>query len=383
MSKTQLDRWIFYTTLGLIAFGIIMVYSASAFYADKFQNDHLFYLKKQLLWVFMGIVLILITYKFPYEHLQGWCWLFIVISVFLLGYLLVTQHTRWIPLGFFHIQVSDIARMSLIFFFADSLSRKEKYLKSFKEGFIPHVFYIFFIAGLITVQPDFSSAFMIVLIGMSILFISTIPMRYFFLTFISISVIAGLIIKFSPYKFDRINAFLHPEQDVLGNGYQIIQSLISLGSGGITGVGFAQSNQKLFFLPEAHTDFIYSIIGEEWGLIGTIFILALFFILLWRGFTLTRNATDKFSRYLAFGLTINLVLYALINMMVSSHLAPPTGLPLPFISYGGSSMLTSCISIGLLLNISRKTNYYVIKNNNQFAYNAVQNYKNRKLRYIK
>ena len=383
MSKTQLDRWIFYTTLGLIAFGIIMVYSASAFYADKFQNDHLYYLKKQLLWVFMGIVLILITYKLPYERLQGWCWLFIVISIFLLGYLLATQYTRWIPLGFFHIQVTDIARMSLIFFFADSLSRKEKYLRSFKEGFVPHVFYIVLLAGLITAQPDFSSAFMIVIIGMSILFISAIPKRYFFLTFIGITAVASLIIKFSAYKFDRLEAFLHPEKDVLGKGYQIIQSLISLGAGGITGVGFAQSNQKLFFLPEAHTDFIFSIIGEEWGLIGTIFILSLFFILLWRGFTLTRNAADKFSSYLAFGLTINLVLYALINMMVSSHLAPPTGLPLPFISYGGSSMLTSCICIGLLLNISRKTNYYVIKNNNQFAYNAVQNFKNRKLRYIK
>ena len=383
MKENQIDRWIFYTVLGLMAFGIIMVYSASAFYADKFRSDHLYYLKRQLLWVFLGIILILVAYKFPYEKLQKKTWIFIFISLLLLMYLNVRRGGRWIPLGFLNIQVSDIARLSLIIFLADSLSRKEQYLDSFKEGFIPHLFYILLFAFLIVIQPDFSSAFMLVLIGLSILFISPIPVRYFIYSFLLIMPAAALVIKISAYKFERIIAFLHPEQDVLGKGYQILQSLISLGAGGITGVGFAQSNQKLFFLPEAHTDFIYSIIGEEWGLLGTIFVLGLFLILMMRGLALTRKAPDKFTRYLAFGLTANLVFYALINMMVATHLAPPTGLPLPFISYGGSSMLISSLCVGLLLNISNNVNSTVRTSNFRFANRAIENFKNRKLRYVR
>lgn len=382
MKENQLDRWIFYTVLGLMAFGIIMVYSASAFYADKFRNDHLFYLKRQLLWVFIGIILILVTYKFPYEKLLKKTWVLLLISLVLLVYLIIRNNGRWIPIGFINVQVSDIARLSLIVFFADSLSRKEKYLSSFKEGFIPHLFYITLFAFLILVQPDFSSAFMLVLVCMSILFISPIPFRFFFYSILMISPVAIFVIKISTYKFDRVMAFLHPEQDVLGKGYQIIQSLISLGAGGVTGVGFAQSNQKLFFLPEAHTDFIFSIIGEEWGLIGTFFVLSLFFILLMRGLALTRNAPNKFTSYLAFGLTANLVFYGIINMMVATHLAPPTGLPLPFISYGGSSMLISSICVGLLLNISNKVYSKVSVSNYRFTNRAVENFKNRKLRYI-
>ena len=383
MKENQIDRWIFYTVLGLMAFGIIMVYSASAFYADKFRSDHLYYLKRQLLWVFLGIILILVAYKFPYEKLQKKTWIFIFISLLLLMYLNVRRGGRWIPLGFLNIQVSDIARLSLIIFLADSLSRKEQYLDSFKEGFIPHLFYILLFAFLIVIQPDFSSAFMLVLIGLSILFISPVPVRYFIYSFLLIMPAAALVIKISAYKFERIIAFLHPEQDVLGKGYQILQSLISLGAGGITGVGFAQSNQKLFFLPEAHTDFIYSIIGEEWGLLGTIFVLGLFLILMMRGLALTRKAPDKFTRYLAFGLTANLVFYALINMMVATHLAPPTGLPLPFISYGGSSMLISSLCVGLLLNISNNVNSTVRTSNFRFANRAIENFKNRKLRYVR
>ena len=383
MKENQIDRWIFYTVLGLMAFGIIMVYSASAFYADKFRSDHLYYLKRQLLWVFLGIILILVAYKFPYEKLQKKTWFFIFISLLLLMYLNVRRGGRWIPLGFLNIQVSDIARLSLIIFLADSLSRKEQYLDSFKEGFIPHLFYILLFAFLIVIQPDFSSAFMLVLIGLSILFISPVPVRYFIYSFLLIMPAAALVIKISAYKFERIIAFLHPEQDVLGKGYQILQSLISLGAGGITGVGFAQSNQKLFFLPEAHTDFIYSIIGEEWGLLGTIFVLGLFLILMMRGLALTRKAPDKFTRYLAFGLTANLVFYALINMMVATHLAPPTGLPLPFISYGGSSMLISSLCVGLLLNISNNVNSTVRTSNFRFANRAIENFKNRKLRYVR
>lgn len=383
MNKTRLDRWIVYTVLGLIAFGIIMVYSASAFYADKFHHDHAFYLKRQMLWVMLGIVIGIIAFKFPYEKLQKWTWGFMLVSFVLLVYLLVSGLKRWIPVGFIHIQVSDVARLSLILFFADSLSRNEHYLKSFKYGFFPHLFYVVLLAGLIVAQPDFSSAFMLVLVGVTMLFISPIPIRYFLGSGLILIPGAALLIYFSDYKLDRIMAFLHPEKDVLGNGYQIIQSLISLGSGGITGVGFAHSSQKLFFLPEAHTDFIFSIIGEEWGLAGTLFILTLFFILMWRGIVLTRRAPDKFSSYLAFGLTVNLVSYALMNMLVAVHLVPPTGLPLPFISYGGSSLLSSSACVGLLLNISGRIHSEVHRSNHQFANRARLNFENRRLRYLR
>ncbi|MBN2366462.1 MAG: putative lipid II flippase FtsW [Calditrichaeota bacterium] len=383
MRKNQLDYWIFYTVLALMAFGIIMVYSASAFYADKFRHDHLYYLKRQLLWVFVGIVLMMIAYKFPYEKLQKKTFFLLLISLFLLVYLYASGGGRWIRMGPFNIQVSDVARLSLIFFLADSLSRKEQYLKSFSQGFVPHVFYIVFLAGLIVIQPDFSSAFMLTMIGMAILFVAPIPVRYFAVSLLTFTPVAALIIKFSSYKFARVEAFLHPEQDNLGKGYQILQSLYSLGAGGITGVGFARSNQKLFFLPEAHTDFIFSIIGEEWGFLGTVFVLILFFILMWRGILIIKNIPDRFSKYLAFGLTANIIFYALINMMVAANLAPPTGLPLPFVSYGGSFLITACLSAGLLLNISARAFYDVQVRNYQFASRAVQNFKNRKLNYIK
>ncbi len=383
MQPKQLDFWIFYTVLLLMAFGIIMVYSSSAFFADKFRNDHLFYLKRQLLWVFMGLILMILAYKFPYEKLQKKGWIFIVFSLGLLLYLYFSGSGRWINIGPFHIQVVDITRLSLVIFFADSLARKEQYLKNFMQGFFPHIFYILLLAGLIVVQPDFSSAFMLSMIGLSMMFISPIPVRYFLMSSLVLIPVAGLLIHFSAYKFARIMAFLQPESDQLGNGYQILQSLISLGAGGITGVGFAQSNQKLFFLPEAHTDFIFSIIGEEWGFLGTLFVIILFFLLTWRGVHIIKHVPDKFSKYLAFGLLVNLIFYALINMMVSVHLAPPTGLPLPFISYGGSSMLISSISVGLLLNISTKAFSRSQISNTLFAARAVNNLKNRKLRYIR
>ena len=383
MQRPQLDYWIIYTVLVLMAFGIIMVYSASAFYADKFRQDHLFYLKRQMLWVFIGIILMLISYKFPYENLQKKSWIFILLSLGLLLYLEIRHSGRWLNIGFFHVQVTDIARLSLILFFADSLSRKERYLKDFMQGFFPHVFYIILLGGFIVMQPDFSSAFMLTLIGLSMMFISPIPVRYFLYTIAMFLPVTAIIIKMSPYKVDRIMAFIHPETDILGKGYQINQSLISLGAGGVTGVGFAKSIQKMFFLPEAHTDFIYSIVGEEWGFLGTIFILLLYLVIAWRGILLIKHIPDKFSKYLAFGLTINIIYYALINMMVSVHLAPPTGLPLPFISYGGSSMITSSISVGLLLNISARAYSHVQTRSQYFANRAVSNLQNRRLRYIK
>jgi cell division protein FtsW len=306
-----------------------------------------------------------------------------VFSLGLLFYLYFSGSGRWIHIGPFHIQVVDIARLSLVIFFADSLTRKEQYLKNFMQGFFPHLFYILLFAGLIVVQPDFSSAFMVSMIGLAMMFISPIPVRYFLVSSLALIPAAAALIYVSAYKFARIMAFLHPESDHLGKGYQIIQSLISLGAGGISGVGFAQSNQKLFFLPEAHTDFIFSIIGEEWGLLGTVFVIILFFLLTWRGIYIIKHVPDKFSKYLAFGLLINLIFYALINMLVAVHLAPPTGLPLPFISYGGSSMLISCISVGLLLNISAKAFSGSQMSNYQFTNRAVNNLKNRKLRYIK
>jgi cell division protein FtsW len=383
MKNNRLDYWIFYTVLGLMAFGIIMVYSASAFYAEKFFHDHLFFLKRQLLWVLLGLLAMIVAYRFPYVKIQGRSWLFILISIVLLCYVIFSHSGRWIELGLFNIQVSDITRLSLVLFFADSLSRKEQYLKSYREGYLPHLFYVLLLAGLIIIQPDFSSAFMVVVIGVALMFISPIPLRYFFTNFIVLIPTAIIVIKFSSYRFERIEAFLKPESDLLGKGYQIVQSLISLGAGGIAGVGFAQSNQKLFFLPEAHTDFIFSIIGEEWGFIGTTIIVILFFILMWRGLCVTKNAPEKYSKYLAFGLTINIVSYALINIMVATHMAPPTGLPLPFISYGGSSMIVSSITVGLLLNISRRVNSIEYKSNYLFTNRAIENLQNRKLRYIR
>ncbi len=350
--NNEIDFWLASCFFILIMIGIIMIYSSSAFYARKLTGDHQYFLKKHLLWVFIGLGTMWGAYAFPYKKLQKKTFLLMLASLAVLGYLAFVHRGRWIQFGPFHLQGVDVARFSLIFFFADSLSRKENLMSNFSEGLFPHLVYITLFAGLVVIQPDFSSAVMLVVILITMLFMSPVKVWQLALPLLFLGLLGALVVAISPYKLSRWLTFLHPSADLSGMGYQTYQSLVSFGSGGLNGVGFAESQQKLFFLPEAHTDFIFSIIGEELGLKGTLLIVALFLVIMIRGIRIARRVEDRFTFYLTIGITAHFVWYALINMMVTLSLVPPTGLPLPFISYGGTALVFSCIYAGLLLRIS-------------------------------
>ena len=354
MKKTYIDTYLIAAFFLLMLLGIIMVYSASAFYARQYWGDHLFFLKRHLTWLFLGLIAMGAAYSFPFRKLAGYTWIPLFLGASLLFYAGVT-HQRWVYFGPIHFQAVDVAKFTMILFFADSLSRKEKLLHRYADGLFPHLFYLMLFAGLVLVQPDFSSAFMLILVGLTMLFVAPVRVSHLLLTGAALIPPMIIVVLLSPYKLQRVISFFNPDSDIQGAGYQVYQSLVSLGTGGVTGVGFARSTQKMFFLPEAHTDFIFAIIGEELGLIGTLFVVGLFGIILVRGISTALRTSDKFIMYLTVGITAHFALYGLINMMVTLRLVPATGLPLPFVSYGGTALLFSCIYAGMLLRFANDT----------------------------
>ncbi len=354
MKKKYIDPYLLGTFFLLMLLGIIMVYSASAFYARQYKVDHLYFLKRHLAWLFLGLIAMGIAYSFPFKKLQGYTAIPLLFGVALLFYAGVILHGRWVFFGPIHFQAVDAAKFTLILFFADSISRKEKFMHRYADGLFPHLVYLMLFAGLVLLQPDFSSAFMLILIGVTMLFVAPVRIQHLLLTGAACIPPLIVVVLLSPYKMQRVMSFFHPEADLKGAGYQVYQSLVSLGTGGITGVGFARSTQKMFFLPEAHTDFIFAIIGEELGLFGTLLVITLFGIIVVRGISVALRTSDKFTMYLTVGIVVHFALYALINMMVTLRLVPATGLPLPFISYGGTALLFSCVYAGMLLRFANE-----------------------------
>ena len=373
MRKNSIDLWLVTAFFLLILLGIIMIYSASAYYAEGHFGDNFFFIKRHLLWLFMGSIAMVFAYNFPYQRMIGRTWFLLLVGLAILFYLAFMQRGRWVSIGPIHFQGVDVAKLALIFFLADSLSRKEVELHDYNKGFFPHFIYVFIFGFLIVRQPDFSSMIMLLVIGFAILFVSPIKIWHLALTGLATVPLLILAIWLNPYMVNRITT---------EKAYQVYQSLISFGAGGITGVGYAESKQKLFYLPEAHNDFIFSIIGEEWGLIGSIIVVLLFLIILYRGIKIANRTTDRFSFYLTVGITANFVFYAMTHMMVTLNIVPPTGLPLPFISYGGTFMVFSCIYAGLLLNISKKTLSETSIRQQRFSQRATENLQLRKLKYL-
>ena len=353
-AEKHVDSWLLVAFFLLMLLGIIMVYSASAIYAESELGDHAYYLKRHLVQLLVGLVALALAYSFPYESLRGKTGILMAGTIVLLMYAAFVEQSRWIRLGFVNFQAVDVAKMALIVFFADSLSRKEKILTSYSEGLFPHLFYLALCGFLVLIQPDFSSAAMLVAIGLTILFSSPVKVAHLALTGLAFVPAAMFAVWRSPYKLARVMAFLNPGADIQGSGYQVHQSLVSLGHGGISGLGFAGSTQKMFFLPEAHTDFIFAIIGEEWGLIGTLVVVAIFTVIMLRGLKLASQINDGFYRYLVIGITAHFFYYGVVNMMVTLQLMPATGLPLPFISYGGTALVVSCAYAGMLLKIANQ-----------------------------
>jgi len=383
MRRNSLDIWLFGSFSLLILLGIIMIYSSSAYYAGGRFGDNFFFIKRHLLWLFLGLIAMALAYSFPYQRLAGRTWLLLFLGLGIVIYLALIKKGRWIIMGPIHFQGVDVAKFALIFFLADSLSRKEEDLLDYSKGFFPHFIYLLIFGALVVVQPDLSSACLLLLVGLTMLFASPVRFKHLFFTGLVILPLVKIAFVLFPYMRDRLDAHQNMEVNLMGKAYQVYQSLVSFGAGGITGVGYAESKQKLYYLPEAHTDFIFSIIGEEWGLIGTAIVVLLFMIIMFRGAKIARRSLDRFSYYLAIGITAHFVLYAMMHMMVTLHIVPPTGLPLPFVSYGGTFLFFSCIYAGLLLNISNRTLSQTSVRHQKFSRRASENYQLRKLKYLK
>ena len=337
-----------------------MIYSASYIWAEYKFNDPFKFVKHQGLFFIIGIIMMLITSKIPYKVYFAKANTLLLISIILLilviipGIGTVRNGSRsWFGIGSFGIQPSEFAKLTLIIFTSKYLTKNEKNLKYIKKGVLPILGIVILVFGLIMLQPDFGTGMIILVSIIGLLFVSGVDFKFFIrLGLIGIIGIV-LLIAIAPYRLERILSFLNPWSDPLGSGFQIIQSLYAIGPGGLFGQGFMNSRQKHFYLPEPQTDFIFSIISEEFGFLGILIVATLFTIIIFKGFKIAQNSGDKFAKFLAFGITFGLAFQAILNLMVVVGLIPVTGVTLPFLSYGGSSLLITLISMGVLLNISR------------------------------
>ena len=346
----------------LVIFGIIMIYSASYIWADYKFNDSLKYLKQQSLFAIIGFILMFLVAKLDYKVyykkanlILGIC-IILLILVAIPGIGVIRNGSRsWFGIGPFGIQPSEAAKLGVIIFVSKYLSNNEKAYKSFFKGILPILGIVLLVFGLIMLQPDFGTGVILVMSIIAIIFISGANMKYFYYLILAGVIGAILLIIVAPYRMDRITSFLNPWSDPLGTGFQIIQSLYAIGPGGLLGLGFKNSIQKHFYLPEPQTDFIFSIICEEFGVMGAIVVVLLFFTIFYSAIKLALKEENLFKKYLIFGITFQMIFQAILNLSVVIGLIPVTGVTLPFLSYGGSSLLISMASIGIILNISKNS----------------------------
>jgi len=343
----------------LVCIGIVMIYSASSCYAYEQYNDSAYYLKRHLIHCLVGLFIATLFLKSDYKNLKKYAKVFLVVSIIGLVLALLPGigreaggAKRWVKLGFIGFQPSEFAGFFLIVYVADILDRKQPVIRSFMQGFMPPLMVLGFSILLILLQPDLGSSVCILAVGLIMMFVSGVNMAYFLPFLVPMIPIFYFLIFKVAYRLRRIASYLDPWSDTQGAGFQIIQSFLALGSGGIFGLGLGCSKQKLFYLPQAHTDFIFSIIGEEMGLIGTLSVVALFATFVWFGIQVSIKAKDLFGRFLALGITASIGLKAVINIAVSTGAIPTKGLPLPFISYGGTALIFSIIAVAILIKIS-------------------------------
>ncbi len=344
----------------LISIGIIFIYSSSCVYSLQVKNNPLFYLNRHLLFLGIGFVLSIAAMVIDYRDLRYIAKPLMIFSIFTLLLLLVPGvgkavfgARRWFKIGPFSFQPSELTKLAILIYLADLLTRKKGMIRDFKKGFLPPILVLGLSCFLIVIQPDLGNSLLIGTIVLVVLFVAGARVKHIgALGFLALPAIYFLVVKV-PYRLARIMAFWDPWKDRQGIGFQLTQSQIALGSGGVFGVGLGKSVQKLFYLPAAHTDFVFSIIGEEIGLIGTATVILLFASFIWQGARIIKRTKDSFGYFLATGIVVMISLQAVINIGVSIGAFPTKGLPLPFISYGGSALIINMISVALLLNISR------------------------------
>lgn len=359
--KLSPDRALFVVTVGLVCFGLVMLYSASAVVAHASHRSSYFFLIKQAISASVGLLAMGVLMRVDYRRLRRPTLVYLALGVtvcLLIAVLFsppLKNAQRWLRFGLLSVQPSELAKLVLVVVLAYQLERKRERLDDFFGGLLPSVITTVFLAFLVLIEPDFGTAFCLVLIGCCLFFVAGAPLRYLAGMALAALPLLYVLVFRVDYRRDRLLAFVDPFADPLGRGFQIIQSVIAVGTGGVVGSGFMRSRQKLFYLPEPHTDFIFAVIGEELGLVGALAVVSAFTIVLWRGLVIARRAPDLFGTLLASGLTVLVAGQAFINIGVTLGLLPTTGIPLPFVSAGGSSLVVSLAAVGMLLAISQHT----------------------------
>ena len=345
----------------LLMLGTVMIFSSSAVRSYETYGDGMFFVKKHILFLLLGLIGAVCCMFCPPGFLKSNARGILLVSIFLLVAVLVpgigtkiNGARRWIRFAGFGLQPSEFAKIALIIYLAEYTSRKKALMQNFWFGFFPALFVVGFLSGLVILEPDMGNSVFIMFIGFLMIYISGVKLRHLLSVIASVVPLLVWAVIHKGYRLKRILTFLDPDKDVKGAGFQLVQSFIALGSGGLLGVGLGQSKQKLFYLPEAHTDFIFAIIGEELGFLGASMVLLMFIIMIWYIFRLSFKIKEEFASKVVFGIGIMIAFEVVVNMGVSMGVLPTKGLPLPFISYGGSSIVAHLMAIGILLNMSRR-----------------------------
>ncbi|HYR29513.1 MAG TPA: putative lipid II flippase FtsW [Thermoanaerobaculia bacterium] len=361
--KLTYDTWLFGTASLIVVLGLVMIYSASAIIAtQRFETDPYHFMLRQAFWLVGGATMMIVLMHLDPSLLRHKRVVYGGLALAALGLVIALfQHPingthRWVQFPWFQLQPSEFTKPAMVIFLAWFLSRREERINDLTATILPIGVILAGFAGLILLGRDFGTATVLLFVAGGMLFVAGIHWRYVAVAAgVIFPVIAFFAIRGASYRRDRLLSFLNPEADPLGIGFQAMQSLIALGTGGVQGLGIGNGRQKLFFLPEPHTDFIFSIIGEELGFIGAVMLVGAFALLAWRGFRIARYSRDRFAFYAAIGCTLMIAVQALINVSVALCLLPTKGLPLPLVSYGGSSLMASLIAVGLLLNFSQQS----------------------------
>lgn len=358
--KHGVDWWLAAAAIALAALGVIMVLSASGVMAERAMHNKLYFFKKQAVFLAVGIAVMMAVSRIPRKFLYGPVYLYIGFILVLLAATLIPPFSvkaggarRWMHMGPVLVQPMELAKVVLVFYLAYFYSSKQALVKSFSVGFIPPVVVTLILAAVLLIQPDFGGA---VFLGMLFFFMSLVGGTRIIYLVVAGMIGAGamaLLVVNSPYRFKRWFAFLDPFQDPQGTGYQLVQSFYAFGSGQITGVGFGAGKQKLFYLPEAHNDFIMAVIGEELGFIGVSVVLIIVGVIMWRAWRVALAQPDLRDRFTAYGMALVLGIGFLLNLAVVTGCVPPKGVAMPFLSYGGSNLLACFLCVGVLLNLSR------------------------------
>lgn len=357
LKKGPPDFILFMTTVILVCIGLIMVFSSSSVTANLKFDDPYYFFKRQLLWALIALVVMMVVMKINYHRLKDLAVPALVVAVICLVIVIFTPEvkgsSRYLGVGPLRFTPSELAKLCMVLFLAATLSRRLDKVTTFWRGLGPFLVIIGLVVGLVMLQPDLGTAFVMGVTSLLMLVMAGAKMAHMgVLAGLGVALV-GLAIYLEPFRFKRLIAFLDPWKDPSHYGFQTIQSLYALGSGGLFGMGLGRSRQKFFYLPEQHTDFIFAILGEELGFLGAGVVLLLFFLFAWRGFRIALKAPDIFGSLLAGGITTMIIFQAAVNIGVVSGTLPVTGIPLPFISFGGSSLVFTLAGVGLLLNISR------------------------------